>query len=289
MLKWTFKVSPTPPNLSTAKLTAHCTFPWSLRTRLYQCFPLFGYHGSTCSTLRIGCIDPCTEQRWQRLALWSAGGLGLPGPRGGTRGSRGRGWARHHWRGCTATEAGTPDFDLVWPRCGAGGRRERWEVMARWDDEVGIGKKLGFLLVRGVAIAKACHDEDTDVQVGARGWRSITFLEAFPTLIWHMWTLSILLTKVHHARCILAETRSELLVIGSPQVAAMKCMKAMGPEMDGDTAGPSLKKAKWVLKIGWNLDVTEIEAYQEAFNCSSKGKMGWKGRLWVSFDSPSMK
>eukprot|EP00434_Breviolum_minutum_P022578 symbB.v1.2.019923.t1/scaffold1652.1/size121070/3 len=26
------------------------------------------------------------------------------------------------------------------------------------------------------------------------------------------------------------------------QVAAMKCMKAMGPEMDGDTAGPSLKK-----------------------------------------------
>ncbi len=205
MLKWTFKVSPAPPNLSTAKLTAHCTFPWSLRTRLYQCFPLFGYHGSTCSTLRIGCIDPCTEQRWQRLALWSAGGLGLPGPRGGTRGSRGRGWARHHWRGCTATEAGTPDFDLVWPRCGAGGRRERWEVMARWDDEVGIGKKLGFLLARGVAIAKACHDEDTDVQVGARGWRSITFLEAFPTLIWHMWTLSILLTKVHHARCILLE------------------------------------------------------------------------------------
>ena len=32
------------------------------------------------------------------------------------------------------------------------------------------------------------------------------------------------------------------------QVAAMKCMKAMGPEMDGDTAGPSLKKAKGVLE-----------------------------------------
>ena len=49
---------------------------------------------------------------------------------------------------------------------------------------------------------------------------------------------------MHSIRAVETETRNELLVIGSPQVAAMKCMKAMGPEMDGDTAGPSLKKAR---------------------------------------------
>ena len=32
----------------------------------------------------------------------------------------------------------------------------------------------------------------------------------------------------------------------------MKCMKVMGPEMDGDIAGPALKKAQHLVSDGWS-------------------------------------
>ena len=32
----------------------------------------------------------------------------------------------------------------------------------------------------------------------------------------------------------------------------MKCMKAMGSEMDGDIAGPALKKAQRLVSAGWS-------------------------------------
>ena len=43
-------------------------------------------------------------------------------------------------------------------------------------------------------------------------------------------------------RLISSKTR-ELESQHSAEVSAMKCMKAMGPEMDGNIAGPALKKA----------------------------------------------
>lgn len=92
----------------------------------------------------------------------------------------------------------------------AGGKDGKlWQVrVGWWDDEVGMpGKKAGISFGLRCSYCQSLPWWGHRCAGWKRGLAGYHILETFPTLIWRMWTivwtLSVPLTKVHHARCIL--------------------------------------------------------------------------------------